>query len=228
MDSKTRTELAVLWRQILHTNPDKLFEAEVGRLQNRSWGDQLPQPGYVGPDYEIGGLAFVSMNPGGGRGIGLGAEDLKQYKALERLRDDRESEARENFEALTLILQEIMPTWTITQRFVLPILQQSGIAFSAISYFNLLKWRTSNSSKLGKLYDRSWTDHTSEQVSLLSPGVVIAIGVDAGKAFQRHHTGVVHSDVIPRVIGNNIGEPGKEAIHRICGWLSSHHFPKQH
>jgi hypothetical protein len=217
-----RTELAELWRKILQTDPETLFHSELGRLQNRSWGDRIAQPGYVGPNYRPGGVAFVSMNPGGGRGTGLGREDLLQYEALKQLRDCTDAEAAEKFEALTTILQQIMPTWTIIQRFVDPILLGSGIAFSLIAYFNLLKWRTSDSSNLKKLYEISWHHHTQEQVRILAPSVVIAIGVDAGNAFRRHHTELVHFDVIPRVIGNNIGEPGRQAIRQIGTWLSDH------
>lgn len=224
MDIQTQIALAALWRKILRTDPAELFQAEMERLQNRSWGDQLPQPGYVGPDYRREGLAFVSMNPGGGRGVGLGAEDLLQYEALKQLRDCSDSEAIRKFEVLTDILQKIMPTWKIIQRFVDPILQRTAIEFSSISYFNLLKWRTSKSNNLNKLYDRSWKHHTAEQVHLLRPSIVIAVGVDAGKAFRRHHTDLVQFD-IPRVIGDNIGEPGKEAIRRICSWLSAHPLP---
>jgi hypothetical protein len=189
-----RIELAALWQRILQTDPADLFETTIGRLQNRSWGDQLAQPGYVGPNYQRGGLAFVSMNPGGGRGSGLGPEDLLQYEALTQLRDCTDAELAAKFPALTEIFQKIMPTWKIIQRLVDPILNATGIPFSSIAYFNLLKWRASDSSNLSKLYDLSWRDHT----------------------------GPLHFDVIPRVIGNNIAEPGKEAIRRICGWLSAH------
>ena len=35
------------------------------------------------------------------------------------------------------------------------------------------------------------------------------------------HSDVVQFDAIPRVIGNNIGEPGKEAIRRSCKMLAA-------
>ena len=224
MDDSTHKSLALLWRRILRTDPATLFDADIGRLQNRSWGDQLPQPGYVGPMYQTGGLAFVFMNPGGGRGVGLSDDDKKQYAVLQKLRDDSASAAVQHFDSLTAVLQEIMPRWTIIRRFVEPILKQTGIPFAGIAYFNLLKWRTSESNRLGDMYKRSWKHHTAEQVALLAPRVVIAVGVDAGKAFRLHHVELKQFDVIPRVIGNNIGEPGKEAIRRICGWLSTHKF----
>ena len=115
------------------------------------------------------------------------------------------------------VLQEIMPTWTIAQRFVFPILDRTGILFSEIAYFNLLKWRTSESNRLGKLYDLSWQDHTAEQVELLKPSLVIAIGMDAGKAFRAKYAELEHFDVIPRVIGNNIVPPGRRSTGFACG-----------
>jgi hypothetical protein len=218
-ETTMRLELARLWRKILRTDPSQLFDKDVARLQNRSWGDQLAQPGYVGRDYKPGGLAFVSMNPGGGRGAGLGATDLRQYEALIRLRDCGDAEIGARYDTLMDVLEETMPTWSIIQRFVGPILRQTATSFPSIAYFNLLKWRTSTSNSLSELYDISWREHTGEQFRLLRPNVVIAVGVDAGKAFRRHCADSPHFDVIPRVIGNNIGEPGKEAIRRICVWL---------
>lgn len=220
-------ELGLLWQRILRTDPAELFAEEASRLQNRSWGDHMPQPGFVGNCYQQGGIAFVSMNPGGGRGVGLGAEDLLQYEALKALRDCPDSDVVGRFETLTEVLSRIMPTWKIIQNFVDPILRETRLSFSSIAYFNLLKWRTSDSSKLKKLYDISWRDHTADQVRILEPGVVIAVGVDAGNAFRRHHTDAKYFDVIPRVIGNNIGEPGKAAIRRISIWLAEHPVPSR-
>lgn len=222
LDTTDQLALAQIWRKILSADPIEIFGAEAGRLQNRSWGDQLPQPGYVGSAYRPGGLAFISMNPGGGRGDGLGAADLLQYEALRQLRDCPEAEIARRFAALMEVLRRIMPTWTIVQRFVDPILAQTSLDFFSIAYFNLLKWRTSQSNGLSRLYDLSWHHHTAAQIQLLAPSIVIAVGVDAGKAFRRHHTELLYFDVIPRVIGNNIGEPGKEAIRRICRWLAEH------
>jgi hypothetical protein len=167
------------------------------------------------------------MNPGGGLGVGLGPDDLLQYEVLKRLRDCNDSEVAERFSDLMEVLKKIMLRWKIFRTFVDPILSSTGVQFSSVAYFNLLKWRTTTSSKLNALYDISWKDHTRDQVRLLKPGVVIAVGVDAGNAFRRHHTDALHFDVIPRVIGNNIGEPGKEALQRICGWLSTHPVSKR-
>ena len=51
---------------------------------------------------------------------------------------------------------------------------------------------------------------------LLAPSRVVAIGSDAGSQFQRHFSGAVDFDFIPRVIGNNVGPTGRAALARIA------------
>lgn len=62
-----------------------------------------------------------------------------------------------------------------------------------------------------------WDHHTRDQLELLAPSRVVAIGSDAGRAFQRHFTRAVDFDFIPRAIGNNVGPDGRAALARIEG-----------
>jgi hypothetical protein len=216
-------ELALLWQRILRTDAQTLFGADASRLQTRGWGDRIAQPGYVGCEYAQGGLVFVSMNPGGGREKdGPNADDVRQYDVLNRLRDDGTDSMVPTFYELMTVLGEIMPGWKIYRNFVAPVLDSAGVSFQKVAYFNLLKWRTESSSGLNRLYDVSWHDHVREQLELLAPSTVIAVGSDAGKAFRRHHQKTIHFDVIPRVIGNNVGGPGREALARIDTWFKDH------
>ncbi len=212
-----RHSAALLWRRILTTDPEAIFGAEALRLMNRNWADRLPQPGYMGARYWPGGLVFVSMNPGAGPQHGLSVDDQRQYGALQRLRDADEDAARAGFDELTQVLADIMPGWKIHQNFVAPVLQAAALDFSEVAYVNLLKWRTTASSGLTRLYALSWDHHTREQLELLAPSRVIAVGSDAGRAFQRHFTGAVDFDFIPRAIGNNVGPAGRVALARITG-----------
>ena len=183
---------------------------------NRNWADRLPQPGYMGLRYRPGGPVFVSMNPGAGPQAGLSADDQRQYGALQRLRDADEAAALAVFDELTQVLAGIMPGWKIYQNFVAPVLHAAGLDFSQVAFVNLLKWRTTASSGLARLYALSWNHHTREQLDLLAPSRVIAIGSDAGRAFQRHSTACVDFDFIPRAIGNNVGPAGRAALARIA------------
>ena len=64
MVSELELNLPMLWWRILNQEPREIFGAEVAKLRNSSWGDGIPQPGYVGREYEKNGIAFVLMNPG--------------------------------------------------------------------------------------------------------------------------------------------------------------------
>jgi hypothetical protein len=216
-----RNNAALLWRRILTADPEAVFGTQASRLMNRNWADRLPQPGYMGARYRPGGLVFVSMNPGAGPQGGLSVDDQRQYGALQRLRDADEGTALAAFDELTQVLADIMPGWKIHQNFVSPVLRAAGVVFSQVAYVNLLKWRTTASSGLARLYELSWHHHTREQLGLLAPSRVIAIGSDAGRAFQRHSTACVDFDFIPRAIGNNVGPAGRVALARINALLSA-------
>jgi hypothetical protein len=221
MEPALRESAARLWRRILNADPAALFGREAVRLLNRNGRDRLPQPGYVGAGYQAGGLVFVSMNPGAGPQNGLSAEDLRQYRALETLRDATDGAASAAFDALTGVLAEVMVTWNIHRNFVVPVLKAAHTDFRQVAYLNLLKWRTAKSSGLHRLYQLGWDDHTCAQFELLAPGRVIAIGSDAGRAFARLHRAPVPLDSIPRAIGNNVGPEGRAALARIADTFAS-------
>ena len=211
-----RSSCALLWRRILNTDPKHVFSAaEYQRLMRRHSGDILAQPGYVGANFQPGGIVFVAMNPGNG-GDGRGDEDLRMYQSLEALRDVPESGASAAFDKLTAALAEIMPTWKIFANFVAPILPCKDLRIGDVAYVNLLKWRTDSSERLEVLFRRSWEAHTREQLRLLRPGRVIAIQRGAGRPFVRLDAGATRIDIIPGVIGGNIGPSGREVIARIC------------
>ncbi len=213
--------IARLWRSVLQRDPRGIFGAHATRLLNRNWGDQIPQPGYIGPACFEGGLAFISMNPGGMRGDGLGPTDRTQLEALRGLRDCSEGDIDATFDRMRVVLAQAMRTWGIFQKFVQPILECGHLELEQVAYLNLLKWRTQKSTDLVPLYECSWQSHTCEQVALLRPKVVVSIGSDAGKAFRRLYSGGATLFAIPRVIGNNIGAAGRREIDRICKWLAS-------
>lgn len=218
MDSKLRRELIQLWQKILKTEPEKLFGDLNELLQNRNWGDRIPQPGYVGKLYAKGGVVFVGMNPGGGPNDGLSERDIELYRGLENLRESDVRNSAKQFELVNSLLASSIPTYKYARTYVVPVLQGSGMHMTDVAYLNLLKWRTRSKTSvanLNKLYDRSWYDHTGKQIELLAPRLVVAVGSDAGRAFKRHTAEVPTVEVIPRVIGNNIDSRGKEVIKRI-------------
>lgn len=210
---------ASLWQRILRTDRQKLFGADAARLLDRHEGDKLAQPGYVGPSYQPGGLVLVGMNPGGGPQDGLGPADRDMYSASQAVREASPDELVPAFRLLTARLAEVMPTWKLHRNVVALVLAGTGRTMDDIAYVNLLKWRTDSSSGLSRLYKLSWADHTREQIELLAPGHVVGVGVDAGHSFARLYIGDALVGIVPRVIGDNIGQPGRDAIAQIIAAL---------
>jgi hypothetical protein len=177
-----RTELARLWQSILQTNPNPLFGADANRLEQREGlGDELAQPGFVGPLYRPGGILFLGKNPGkGSPPLSVGEE--RHLEALQNLKAASPESLLDYFEALTkTLLVETMPNWPVVQNYVHPILSEASISQESIAYMNLLKWRSEDPDPM---LDRSWRAHTQEQYRLLRPAFVVFLGRGIGEKFK--------------------------------------------
>jgi hypothetical protein len=85
-----RLELAKLWQSILRTDPNRLFGPDTDILMDRpNTGDDLPQPGFVGPLYRPGGVLFLGNNPGNGPSDpnDLDNLEIRHIRALRDLKD---------------------------------------------------------------------------------------------------------------------------------------------
>ena len=217
-DVDFRSACGALWQRILRSNREDLFGPDAAgfRNRNRHEGDRLAQPGYVGRDYAPGGMLFLSMYPGGGPDGGRGPDDRRMYLLLKELRDAGDEDRSPAFENLNAMLAELMARWKMYTKFIAPVLEGTGTSLNAVAFANLLKWRWDGSNGVRSAYRTAWHDHTGEQIELLAPGFVVAVGVDAGRLFQEWYRGPARVEIIPRVIGDNIGQRGRDAIARIC------------
>ena len=142
---------------------------------------------------------------------------MTQYQLLEKLRDS--SDARPAYDQLMAALSQIMPDWRIVQNCqILRILSSKGMRFTEIAFTNLVAWRTQNGSIPVSAYAAAWDDHVNEQIKILNPARVIALGVPARdwlvkvgiKAFEA-------ADTIKRRQGDTGLLPeGEKVIERIC------------
>lgn len=179
MDPETKLQLAELWREILNTDPQQAFRERYKVLkycESKHSDDLLPQPGYVGKNYEPGGVMFIGMNPGSPQNEVERAGDNEQLRIIESIRDCENDLCLENYEKLNHILYDIMRDWRPYKVYVEPILHGTGLSLHDISYINLLKWRTMEGKSLTSLYKISWSLHTREQISILTPKLIIALG----------------------------------------------------
>ena len=77
-----------------------------------------------------------------------------------------------------------MPQWKIVKNVVQPLLQGFCLGLNHIAYTNLVKFRTDDSGFASSLYKKSW-ELTSEQIDLLAPQIIVALGVGTHKAFSQ-------------------------------------------
>ncbi len=176
-----RVELARLWQSILRTDPNRLFGRDAERLARRPGsGDELPQPGFVGPSYQPGGVLFLAKNPGKGS-LPFNAAEEEHVRALKNLQSADPDSLLGSFETLMESLMQIMSGWDIVRNYVRPIISKADMDLSSIAYLNLLKWRCDIPTM--SMFRQSWQAHTREQYRLLRPAFVIAIGKGPADVF---------------------------------------------
>lgn len=224
MNDESKRRYVEIWQRILRTNPEQVFGDSYKILaypETKHPDDIIAQPGFVGQNYKAGGYIFVGMNPGKPKNDMERSGDRKQLEILKALENSDMEEGFHLFNKLSSTLIEIMPTWRIFKNFVAPILRNTKRTLQDVAYVNLLKWRTILNKSLNKLYDKSWDLHTKEQISILNPSIIIALGKDAEKAYMRHDELGVKIIGIPRVIGCNIDDRGRAAIKECCDFINS-------
>ena len=220
-----RIRVAEVWHRIVRTAPtDFLDDRQLSYLLRRPHTrDDLAQPGFVGRNYGPGGLLFVSMNPGNG-GNGNTGGDLQQYDALDALKYSSEENVSPAFERLTDVLAQFMPTWEITRNIVSRVLALSRFELSDVAYIDLFKWRTMKRADLNHLYRSAWANHVREQISVLQPKLVVALGASVRNSLiQVGYSDTTLSTVrrhFSRLRPNN-GE-GEWDIATIETWLKDH------
>ena len=177
-----RSELAQLWQSILRTDPDRLFGWDAERLAERPGsGDELPQPGFVGPSYRPGGVLFLGNNPGKGT-LPFDALEEQHVRALRNLEAADPDSLSGSFGTLLESLMQIMSRWDIVRNYVRPIISKADMDLDSIAYLNLLKWRCDNPTMY--MFHQSWQAHTREQYRLLRPRFAIAIGSTTADRFE--------------------------------------------
>jgi len=133
--------------------------------------DNLPQPGYVGADYNKIRVLLVGQNPGT-RKTRRADQDRQYTAALRSLRDEP---IAQRYEKLSVVLDDFIPQWPVHGNYF-P-LRDCGLTLSDIAYFNLVRCRTRNDLAPSRyLSDMCLSQHFGRWLHLLQPRVVVFIG----------------------------------------------------
>lgn len=213
MNPQLKRDLAELWQKILRTDPKSLFGKRHTAIRDYNEDDWIAQPGYVGAQYPIGGLAFVAANPGGQKRDDIGAEDTEQYRLLKRLRSAAPAGRIKAFDELNRDLERSMKNWRIYERYIADLLEGLPINFSHVAFLNLVKWRTAGETLPRPLLEISWHTHTRDQLELLQPSLVISLGKSRAGPFIDEHYDSIRNITIPRTRGDlRLSDEAKAAL----------------
>ncbi len=137
----------------------------------RDDGENVPQPGYIGPHYDKSRVLLVGQNPGMPFKH-LIAPDRPYTAALRALRD---APTPQQYSQLSAVLKDFIPAWPVHGNYF-P-LEESGLSLEDIGYFNIVRCRTLNNRLPGKRLTSECVDkHFVRWLSLLAPNVVVFIG----------------------------------------------------
>lgn len=136
----------------------------------RDASENVPQPGYIGPNFCNRRVLLVGQNPGTPKR--LDAEDMPYTSALRTLRD---CPTDETFESLCVLLDSFIPRWPVHNNYF-P-LEESGLGLKDIAYLNVVRCRTFRDTKPNVVQISNCLNlHFGRWLDYLMPKVVVFIG----------------------------------------------------
>lgn len=152
--------------------------------------ENIPQPGFVGRDYDTKRVLMVGQNPAITKSDAALASDRPYTAELRKLRDFT---TEKNLRSLLKVARGFMPGWRVHQDYF-P-LKECGLTLDQLAYTNIVRCRTARfNPKKKKLEDtppnrcvaeQCTTLHFTQWVDLLKPSVIIFLGkyaYDYGKS----------------------------------------------
>ncbi len=170
--SPTSTSLPVSWpaefAEVVLCK--KCQQAECPKLL-RDEQENIPQPGYVGPNYHAVRLLLVGQNPGVDT-VGLSDKDRVYTRAL---RDVGRAPSATTFDSLLSVMMDFVPSWPVHGRYF-P-LAECRLGLKDIAYCNAVRCRTVGNTTPSKTLARNCVDsHFKRWLDILQPRVVVFIG----------------------------------------------------
>ena len=143
----------------------------------RDNGENVPQPGYIGPLYRTARVLLVGRNPGTPNSKtpkSLAVPDRAYTASLRTLRMDP---TLEHYKELTAILKGFIPRWPIANYFPLA---ESNLALEDIAYCNIVRCRTKDAIAPSELLAQQCvSEHFVRWLNLLAPRIVVFVNKTA-------------------------------------------------
>lgn len=136
-------------------------------------------PGFIGPNYGPGGVLILSINPAGGKDNRVsGPDDKRMYAAFRTLAAASDELLVPAFHDLNRLILAQMPGWRVFNQHTSPVLDALDVRLEQVAYVYVVPFRTRDDqgAKIpSDVVDRAYRTGLADQLSVLNPGVIIAI-----------------------------------------------------
>ena len=183
--SLSRAEIAAFWHECASIRREAIFGLAdplrpTYRHRSLQWQVDVAAAGYVGIDYEPGGVVMLSVNPAGGReNLEPDPASDKMYECLLAFRDLKPNgRLGRAFEDSHSAFRRSYPNWTITRKHYNKILTTLGTRFDELAFLYAVPFRTrgdTGSTMSRSFVGNGYKKHLKRQMLLLRPGTVIAM-----------------------------------------------------
>ena len=171
--------------------------------------------GYVGPAYDVGGLAFFGVNPGGGKDNSVPhSDDERFYTLLRGFRAASPATLSTCFEAINAAFPPIVESWNLWRIFE-PALEAFGAQLSQVCYLNAVPFRTrENKAPPKSARDTAWLKCTAPVLVVLRPRTWVALGKAAGDILATAEGSEKPGEfyVVPRTNGDRYLSPEAKQV----------------
>jgi len=183
--------LARSWRNRATVSRAEVFGVEDPLRPNSNLSDvDTAAPGMVGPNYQLGGIVLLSINPAGGKDDAVGSTaDKKMYQTFRDLRVASPPESVNCFETLNNTFQDELPGWAIYGRHIAPILNALNASLTEIAYIYVIPFRTRGDKAAlirPGMVENAWNAGLAQQLSVLQPGTIVALDLSSNKIAERY------------------------------------------
>ena len=179
-----RNEIARFWHECTRIRREDIFGPEDAlrpnyRNPSLQWRVDVAAVGYVGIDYQPGGVAILSVNPAGGKNnLEPNRASDRMYECLLAFRNSEVAARLGAFENSHEAFRRSFPNWKITRHHYNKILAKLRRRFDEIAFLYLVPFRTqgdNGSAMKQEFLANGYEKHLKRQMVLLAPGAVIAM-----------------------------------------------------
>ena len=137
----------------------------------RDKDENVPQPGYIGRNYEKYRLLLIGQNPG----VCPPSMIEKDTIYMKSLLDLASQRTINSYEQLYQIMLKFVPEWPV-QKSYFP-LKECGLGLEDIAYCNIVRCRTSENTKPSKrIAQNCIEEHLVSLINTIEPKIIVCIG----------------------------------------------------